>query len=450
MVDHDLVGATAERIAAAVQGGQATARGVVAAHLELVARLDQGIGAFRRVRVEEALAEAEAVDRRTDRFGLPLAGVPVAIKDNIAVAGEWSGNGSAATTRRPATRDHEVVRRLRSAGAVVLGLTRVPELCLFPFTDDAEAVVRNPLDPMRTAGGSSGGSAAAVAAGMVPVAHGSDGLGSIRIPAACCGLVGIKPGSGVLPGEGGWLGMSENGVLARTAGDAALALRVLAGRPAEPRAPAADGPLRIAVDVRSPFAFAPPDRAIVQATFAVAAALIRAGHRARRAGPRVPLAVPALATAYWTAGPVVDLPAEIERDELQPRTRTHLAIGGLALRTGLVRGGARRRWRARAIDFLDRYDVLVTPVLAGPPALALRWSQLGWWQNAWTAARMAPYANLWNLAGLPAVAVPARTGSSGSVASVASVQLIGRPGSEWFLLDLAARMLAEDAPAPSG
>ncbi len=214
----DYLGKSAAEIARAVRTGKASAREVVAEHLAHIQRVDPTIGAFRTVRVEQALLEAEAVDSRADRYALPLAGVPIAIKDNVPVNGEYIGDGSAVTSREIAFRDHEVVRRLRAAGAVVVGLTRVPELCIFPTSDDTDGVARNPWDTARTPGGSSGGSAAAVASGMVPIAHGNDGLGSVRIPAACCGLVGVKPGRGVVPsqlGGGSWSGWRRTASLRR-------------------------------------------------------------------------------------------------------------------------------------------------------------------------------------------------------------------------------------------
>lgn len=140
--------------------------------------------------------------------------MPVAVKDNLAVRGEANRNGSAATPDTPAGEDHVTVARLRAVNAVVVGLTNVPELCVFGTTEGVHGTARNPWDLSRTAGGSSGGSAAAVAAGMVPVALGNDGMGSLRIPAANCGLVALKPGHGVVPagiGHGDWFGMSENG-----------------------------------------------------------------------------------------------------------------------------------------------------------------------------------------------------------------------------------------------
>src|SRR5699024_10562525 len=192
--------------------------------------------------------------QRSDLAELPLAGVPVAIKDVLAVEGESVRFGSAATPQAPSTADDELVARLRRAGAVVVGITAVPELCIFPTTDSTFGITRNPWDRSRTPGGSSGGSGAAVASGMVPIAHGTDGLGSIRIPSANCGLVGIKPGRALLPAEDGaasWFGMSESGPLATTVADAALMLSVLADDPALADPAPAPG-LRIGVSADTP------------------------------------------------------------------------------------------------------------------------------------------------------------------------------------------------------
>src|SRR3954451_22952195 len=249
-----VVGLPATEIAERVRSGALRAEDVVRAHLDHIAEVDARIGAFRVVRREAALAEAAAVDGSARRGSFPLAGVPVAIKDNVAVTGEVCTDGSLAGRDAPARADHPVVARLRAAGAVVVGITRVPELCLYGATDGPHAVSRNPWDTARTPGGSSGGSAAAVAAGCVPIAHGNDGMGSLRIPAAACGLVTLKPGRGVVPSELGfdsWSGMAENGALATTVADLAVAPAALAGE--EPAAPAEPGrPLRIAVSTRSP------------------------------------------------------------------------------------------------------------------------------------------------------------------------------------------------------
>jgi Asp-tRNA(Asn)/Glu-tRNA(Gln) amidotransferase A subunit family amidase len=244
------VGRTATQIAAAVRAGEVTARSVVAEHLDRIAKINAELGAFVRVRSAEALGEAEAIDARADRAELRLAGVPVAIKDNLPVAGEPMRVGSAALPDVPQDKDHPVVARLRAAGAVVVGQTNLPELAIYPFTDSAFGIARNPWDRRRTPGGSSGGAAAAVASAMVPVAQGNDGLGSVRIPAAACGLFGIKPGFGVVPAQIGadsWRGMSENGPLATTVADATLMLEVMAGGSFDLAEPSG---LRIAISVK--------------------------------------------------------------------------------------------------------------------------------------------------------------------------------------------------------
>ena len=245
---------TAAAISARVRAGSSTAVEAVTEALNRIADRDPTIQAFVIVRGRTALAEAAAIDRNPDRARLPLAGVPVAIKDNVAVAGEPLRNGSRATSAEPMVVDHPIVARLRAAGAIVVGITAVPELCIWGSTDSPAAITRNPWNTDRVPGGSSGGSAAAVAAGMVPIAHGADGMGSIRVPAASCGLFGIKPGHSVVPAELGpnsWFGVAENGPLATTVEDAALMLSVLADRSdLSDIAPPRD--LRIAVAAGSP------------------------------------------------------------------------------------------------------------------------------------------------------------------------------------------------------
>ncbi|MDQ3735749.1 MAG: amidase, partial [Actinomycetota bacterium] len=155
-----VLGCTALDISAAVRTGRWSAEEVVAAHLDRIRVEDRKWNAFRVVRHEAAMAEARALDSDARGRDLPLAGVPIAIKDNVAVAGETTTHGTAAVpSLAPASRDHPVVARLRAAGAIVVGITRVPELCLWANTDSPQAVTRNPWDPSRTTGGSSGGSA---------------------------------------------------------------------------------------------------------------------------------------------------------------------------------------------------------------------------------------------------------------------------------------------------
>jgi amidase len=215
-----LTGMRAVDIARAVRERRLTPEAVIRAHLDRMAEADPVIRAFQAVRADGALADAEALGRRDDLGTLPLAGVPVAVKDNIDVAGLPTRYGSAATRSAPARRDDELVRRLRQAGAIPIGKTQLPELAIWPFTEPAAfPATRNPWDRSRTPGGSTGGGAAAVATGMAALALGSDGGGSIRVPAACCGVTGIKPGPGVVPLAGGasqhWHGLTAFGPLAR-------------------------------------------------------------------------------------------------------------------------------------------------------------------------------------------------------------------------------------------
>ncbi|CAM5577464.1 amidase [Streptomyces aurantiogriseus] len=430
------VGRTAVEIAAAVREKRATPHEVVVEHLARIGLLDGRVGAFRTVRARAALDEADEVGARADLAGLPLAGVPVAVKDNLAVRGESTRVGSAATADTPADADHVTVARLRAAGAVVVGLTNVPELCVFGTTEGVHGTARNPWDTARTAGGSSGGSAAAVAARMVPIALGNDGMGSLRIPAANCGLVTIKPGHGVVPagiGEGDWFGMSENGPLATTVEDARLMLSVLAGtevvRAQEP------GTLRIAVSVRSPLAGVTVSKPYVGAAREAAGVLARAGHRVRRAEPPYPLSLGVTALAHWTAGTAVDARA-LDARLLARRTRVHAAVGRRFL--GGVRGGsAREELRRRLEPFFEGYDVLLTPALARRSPKSAPWHERGWLSNVLANTNYSPLTPPWNLTGWPAAVVPVGTLPSGAPTAV---QLVGRPGSEAQLLRVAEQL----------
>src|SRR4051794_12836878 len=296
------VGSTAKQISRAVRRGDVSATQVVADTLEQIAISDPSLDAFRVVRGGEAITEAEKVDDQEDLSNLPLAGVPVAVKENTPVAGLPTWLGSAAMRSAVAEEDHEVVRRLRGAGAVVVGVTRMPEMGLWGVTDDANGPTRNPWDRDRTPGGSSGGAAAAVAAGLVPIAQGNDGLGSIRIPAACCGLVGLKPGRDVVPaglGSSSFFGMAENGVLTTTVADAALGFSVLAGR--DPVRLVEPDKLRIGVSTRSPVAGVRADRPNVEAVASASKLLVRAGHDTVTANPHYSTALGIRVSATWFA-----------------------------------------------------------------------------------------------------------------------------------------------------
>jgi len=431
------VGRTAAEIAAAVREKRATPREVVAEHLARIERLDGRVGAFRVVRAESALAEADEVGGRADLAELPLAGVPVAVKDNLAVRGESMRLGSAATPDTPAEDDHVTVARLRAAGAVVVGLTNVPELCIFGTTEGVHGTARNPWDTSRTAGGSSGGSAAAVAAGMVPIALGNDGMGSLRIPAANCGLVTIKPGTGVVPAgisDGDWFGMSENGPLATTVEDARLMLSVIADsevvRPA-----AGPGTHRIAVSLRSPIAGIAVSKPYTAAARDAAGLLMKAGHQVRRADPPYPVSLSFTSLAHWTAGTSVDAQG-LDRRRLTRRTRVHAAVGRRFV--GRVRTGeSRNELRRRLEPFFAEYDILLTPALARRSPRSEAWHERGWLRNVLANTNYSPMTPPWNLTGWPAMSVPFGTLPSGAPCAV---QLVGRPGSEADLLELAAQL----------
>ncbi|MFK0282906.1 amidase [Streptomyces sp. NPDC090499] len=432
----DWAGRTATEIAAAVREQRATPREVVAGHLERIARLDGRIGAFRKVRADAALAEADEVAARPDLAELPLAGVPLAVKDNLAVRGEAHLDGSAATPDTPADADHVTVARLRAAGAVVIGLTNVPELCVFGTTEGAHGITRNPWDTRRSAGGSSGGSAAAVAAGLAPIALGNDGMGSLRIPAANCGLVTIKPGFGVVPagiGNGDWFGMSENGPLATTVADARLMLSVLAEKEFEDTGTHA--PRKIAVSLRSPLVGVTVSRPYTNAAMEAAGLLAGTGHEVRRAEPPYPASIGVTAIRHWTAGTAVDA-AGLDPALLARRTRVHAAVGRRFLR-GVQVGDARERLRARLTPFFAEHDVLLTPALARHAPKAAPWHRRGWLRNALAGSNYSPLTPAWNLTGWPAMSVPFGTLPSGAPCAV---QLVGRPGSEAVLLEVARQL----------
>jgi amidase len=432
---------TAAETAAAVRRGDLTAVAAVEAALDRIAAHDPVIGAFQVVRDERSREESARIDADPQRDSLPLAGVPIAVKDNVPVSGEPMRIGSAATDPTPQTIDHEVVRRLRAAGAVVVGLTRVPELCVYGATDSVFGVTRNPWNLERTPGGSSGGSAASVAAGMVAVAHGNDGMGSIRIPAACCGLVGIKPGHGTVPaelGNGSWFNMSENGPLTTTVGDAALMLSVMAASPELALAPDAPvDPLRVAVSVKAPAPFTPVDPQFVAAVRATGELLAGLGHQVRDAEPTYPTSTALAALARWFAGAEMDARLVADRSQLEPRVGRHAAVGRMALRMRAVRPASREAWRRTAERFMAEHDILVTPGLAQLPIAAARWSERGLLASLAANARYAPFAAPWNLAGWPAMVIPAGSHPNGMPLSV---QLVGRPGSEGLLLSVAAQL----------
>jgi amidase len=440
VVPTGIVGLPATEIAARVRAGELTAVEVVRAHLAHIEAVDARVGAFRVVRTEAALAEAAAVDAAPDRASLPLAGVPVAIKDNVEVAGEVKTNGSPAAPDVPATADHPVVARLRAAGAVVVGITRVPELCLYGATDGPGTVSRNPWDTALSPAGSSGGSGAAVASGSVPLAHGNDGMGSLRLPAAACGLITLKPGRGVVPagiGFDDWSGMAVNGVLATTVADVALGHAVLAGE--QPGPPGEPGrPLRIALSTRSPVPGVRADAETRAAVDRVVAVLTAAGHTVVRKDPPITMGAAIGGMARWMAGAEDDAAdLGVDRHALQPRSRTHARLGRMVRRMGMVRPRTAERFRERMVAWFSDVDLLLSPVTAGPPLPARPWHERSFTANLTANARWAPWAAAWNLAGLPAAAVPAGVRDDGLPVAV---QFVGPPGAEARLLWLAGEL----------
>jgi amidase len=435
------VGDTAVGIAAAVRAGRATPTEVLEEHLDRIAALDQRLGAFRLVRAEEVRAEARALEARGDLGELPLAGVPVAIKDNIDLAGTPTRNGSAATSDRPAGADAELVRRLREAGALPVGKTNVPELCLWPFSESqAFGVARNPWSLEHTPGGSSGGSAAAVAAAMVPIALAADGGGSIRMPASNCGLVGIKPGPGVVPFPGGgastWSGMSEFGPLATTVADLGLMLDVLAGGDAYRAVAVPDRPLRIGVSAKPAAAGVRVDPEVRAALDATAAALAEAGHRVSATAPpwRNGDAAPFLERVFLGCAEEAD---GLEGRALERRTRAEVRAGRLLRRVGRAPAGPPSRALARYRAWFGDHDVLLTPTLAALPLPVGAYRGKGLARTLLGLTGYMPFTPPLNLVGFPAASVPAGVSADGLPIGV---QLAAAPGGEALLLSLARQL----------
>ncbi|MEX0831025.1 MAG: amidase [Nitriliruptoraceae bacterium] len=434
-----VVGRTAIDLAETVRRGELKAVDVVRAHLDHLAKVEHRLGAFVSVRRRAALAEAEAVDGHPDRSTMPLAGVPIAIKDVIDVAGEPTRHGSQATSAVPALTDDPIVARLRAAGAIVIGKTRCPELSLWGTSDEVTGTAVSPWDPTRTAGGSSGGSGAAVGAGIVPIALATDGLGSIRIPAASCGAVGIKPGQDLLPemigGEHHLFGMARIGPIATTVADAALMLDVMAGTDALRQVQPVAGRLRIAVSYRPPapgIAVTSPWR---EAAIEAGRLLNHAGHIVERDDPPYEQATVQAGIARWTQGAARDVDAlGLRLADLEPRTRAHVARGAQLARVRPVRDDDSDRWRERMAPFFDAHDVLLTPAFARSQPSAGPWHTKPWVKNMAANMSAYPFLGPWNLADVPAAVVPLWQAGGRPL----SVQIVARQGREDLVLSVAA------------
>ena len=405
----------------------------------------------------------EAVLRRIDAGErTPLLGVPIAVKDDQDVAGDITGRGGRPQFP-PAERDAAHVARLRSAGAVIVGHTQVPDRCLWPFTETlTHGATRNPWHLDHTPGGSSGGTAAAIAAGIVGVATGSDGGGSVRIPAGACGVFGLKTTRGLIDtgDEEGWHGLSGVGPLGRRVADAAAMLDVVA----DVRAALGEGkivsyreaaetdprPLRIALAWRTPLGKPIIERERKQAVLDTADRLGALGHRVVVADPPLGFQPSPQFLVRYLRG-VADDAATVPHPEwLEPRTRRIAWVGRRISDSLLARTrAAESELDSRMQAFFADFDVLLQPGWTG------RQPRIGRYHGSGAATTLAgvsvgiPYFPTWNVLGYPAAAVPVGRDSAGLPMGV---QLIGPAHSERLLLSLAgqyerAHPWATDRPA---
>ncbi|MCE1178793.1 MAG: hypothetical protein LWW86_07140 [Micrococcales bacterium] len=386
----------------------------------------------------------------------PLAGVPVAVKEEDDVAGLVTTHGGLGNST-PAAEDSEVVRRLRAAGAIVVGKTNMPEFGQFPFTESRRhGMTHNPWDLTRSPGGSSGGSAAAVAAGMVPVAIGGDGGGSIRVPASCCGLFGLKPQRGRVsagPHPDLWEALGTIGPITRTPEDSALVYDVISGslpsdrwhaeppgRPFLEQARTEPGRLRIAWTTKNVVPGMAVDPQVRQAVEALAGLLAGLGHDVERIEPDWPYPTASFVPQFFAS--IREETRRVEHPErLEARTRHTASMGAWARGPVLARA---RRDGERVADRLDGilapYALLVTPTMAAlPPAIG----QLDAAGSLHAMTRSMPFiafTTLLNVSGHPGASVPAGLSREGWPIGA---QLIGPRGGEGRILSVAAQLHRE-------
>jgi amidase len=460
---HDLLFRPVTALAALVRAGEISARELVSASLERIDALDGRVNAFTHVDADRALATAAAIGADDPR---PFAGVPIAIKDNRPVAGMPITMGARLLGDLRPPFDAVFVRRLRDAGFVIVGKTALPEYGILPSTESARnGPTRNPWDLSRTPGGSSGGAGAAVAAGMVPIAHGNDGGGSIRIPAACCGLVGLKPARGritLAPLEGESF-LVTDGVLTRTVAESALLLDLLAGpepgdaswapAPSEPFARTAarePGPLRIGFCMRPPLIETAIDPLAAQAVHDTVALLQELGHEVEEIDP--PWAVPGLLDLFGAAfGPAVAsgivaastlAGREPREDDMEPLSwllwerAKGLGSGHYLAAIGQLQALARTLVTATAA-----YDAVLTPSLAQRPVPigTLDGSAPDPAATFRRSGEFTPFTAIANVTGQPAISIPLFHGEDGLPLGV---HFFGRPAQEGPLLALAAQLEA--------
>ena len=450
----DLAFAGAAEQARLLATGAVTAPALTDLYLDRIARLDPELRAYRVVFADAARAAAADAQERLDAGErLPLLGVPVAIKDDVDVAGEVTTYGSTAHGPAP-TRDSEVVRLLREAGAVILGKTAVPEMMLWPFTETVSyGATHNPWDLSRTPGGSSGGSGAAVAAGLASMALGSDGAGSIRIPSTWCGLYGIKPQRDrvpTAPHEDAWCGLSVYGPLAHTVEDAALFLDVTCDKsmpgPEGGFVRAASRPpnrLRIALSTKVP----PPLTAHRDAE--QRAAVHQAGQVLRELGHDVVVrdfdypasAVYGQVLPRMFRGAYNDIRTLPHPERLDSRTRGAARIGRLFsdVRMAKIRA-AEADLAARMEAIFDDVDVVITPGAATGPSRIGAYRRLGAVATLALVSARVPFFAMFNATGQPAAVVPWGLDRQGLPLSI---QLVGKPFDEATLLALSAELEAD-------
>ncbi len=433
-----------------VRTGDLSSVELVQLYLERIGRIDPELNAFVTVRGDEALADARASDERGG--DAPFRGVPIAVKDLTATAGIRTTYSCRAFADNVPDFDTAVVRRIREAGFVIVGKTNTPEFGTVAFTEsDLNGDTRNPWDTSKTPGGSSGGSAAALAAGLVPLAHGTDGGGSIRIPASCCGVFGLKPSRGrVSPAPFHSLeGLSTAGPLSRTVEDAAGLLDVLAGYEAgdpwwasPPERPFADevgddpGRLRVAVTSDPPID-APVHPDCAAALRSTAALLGDLGHDVVEAAP--PWSQDALIDSFivvWQVSPTL---YSVDPEQL---TALNRGLAEEARRTSAAdyARAAMQLLEAsrRIVAFWEELDVVLTPTLALPPV------PIGWQREGVDGAieqlhrntLFTPFTAVANLTGLPAMSLPLHSSEGLPI----GVQAIGRPEGEAQLIRLASQL----------
>ncbi len=444
----DIVRRTSER--------DLTARVVVEEALARIAAIDPPLNAFSRVLADEARAEASARDVAMAAGATPgpLHGVPIAIKEEIDVAGTVTTFGGEANST-PVAEDAEIVRRLRAAGAVIVGKTTMPEFGAFPFTESASrGITRNPWDRTRTPGGSSGGTAVAVSTGMVPVALGGDGGGSIRIPSASCGLFGLKPQRGrvtTAPHPHLWWALGTAGPLARTVLDSAIVYDVIRGNLDGDLYQAGDAPsfveaagrepgrLRIGWSVKPVTRGVKPDPLHVQAVEDTARLLADLGHDVRQIDPRYPDPTTAFVPQFF-AGIRTEADAVEHFERLERRTRETCRLGSW-VRPRVIEWALRETEKvsAKANRVFDSCDVLLTPAIAHRPPRVGRLDGVGTIGASLRAMPSIAYAALWNVAGNPAASVPCGTAEDGLPVAV---QLVGRTDDEATLFSLSAQIEA--------